>query len=176
MVCALLREMSGLSGKATFECVESCFSFNRCSRQGSVEALRLWQKMATQIWANVEEEWIKKRFSLGLGRKSARQTPMNLPAHVRPCFLSQSVLPSEPFLNLTTVLPAKVGIHIRIGSSCASCLPSLTRCHHSLGDLPLATPVQCFSTPSRAFAAASFNAFMAGSPPLLLMNLRIPVC
>ena len=27
---ALLREMSGLEGKAMFECMESCFSFNRC--------------------------------------------------------------------------------------------------------------------------------------------------
>ena len=32
------------------------------------------------------------------------------------------------------------------------------------------------STPSRAFAAASFKAFMACSPSLLLMNLRTPVC
>ena len=37
LIAALLREMSGLSGKAKFECVESNFSFNRCSRQGSVE-------------------------------------------------------------------------------------------------------------------------------------------
>ena len=53
--------MSGLSGKATFECVESNFNFNKCLRQGSVEAPRLWQKMASQILANVEEEWMKKR-------------------------------------------------------------------------------------------------------------------
>ena len=53
--------MSGLEGKAMFECVESCFSFNRCLRQGSVEASRLWQKMATQLFANVEEEWMEKR-------------------------------------------------------------------------------------------------------------------
>ena len=59
LIAALLREMSGLSGKATFERVESCFSFNRCLRQGSVEAPRLWQKMATQILASVEEEWKK---------------------------------------------------------------------------------------------------------------------
>ena len=52
--------MSRLTGKATFECVESSLVFNRCLRQGSAEALRLWQKMATQIWANVEEEWMKK--------------------------------------------------------------------------------------------------------------------
>ena len=56
LIAALLREMSGLEGKAMFECVESSFVFNRCLRQGSVEAPRLWQKMATQILANVEEE------------------------------------------------------------------------------------------------------------------------
>ena len=32
LIAALLRAMSGLPGKATFECVESCFSFNRCLR------------------------------------------------------------------------------------------------------------------------------------------------
>ena len=56
-----MREMSGLSGKAMFECVGSSFTFNRCLRQGSVEAPRLWQKVATQILANVEEEWMKQR-------------------------------------------------------------------------------------------------------------------
>ena len=53
--------MSELSGTAFFESVESRFSFNRCLRQGSVEAPRLWQKMASQILANEEEEWMKKR-------------------------------------------------------------------------------------------------------------------
>ena len=47
IIAAFLREMSGLSGKAMFECVESSFAFNRCLRQGSVEAPRLWQQMAT---------------------------------------------------------------------------------------------------------------------------------
>ena len=61
LIAALLREMSELEGKAMFECVESCFSFNRCLRQGSVEAPRLWHKMATQILANVEEEWMRRR-------------------------------------------------------------------------------------------------------------------
>ena len=59
-VAIILNGHNWLSGKATFECVESSFSFNRCLRQGSVEAPRLWQKMATQILANVEEEWMKK--------------------------------------------------------------------------------------------------------------------
>ena len=61
IIAAFLREMLGLSGKAMFEWVESSFAFNRCLRQGSVEAPRSWQKMATQILANVEEEWMKQR-------------------------------------------------------------------------------------------------------------------
>ena len=36
IIAALLREMSKLYGKATFECVESSFALNRCWRQGSV--------------------------------------------------------------------------------------------------------------------------------------------
>ena len=67
LIAALLREMSGLEGKATSECAESSFIFNKCLRQGSVEAPRLWQKMATQIWANVEEDWMKKRKRCSLG-------------------------------------------------------------------------------------------------------------
>ena len=43
-----------------FKCVGSSSAFKRCRRQGSVEALRLWQKMATQLLANVEEEWVRK--------------------------------------------------------------------------------------------------------------------
>ena len=38
IIVALLREMSGLSGKAIFGCVESSFAFNPCLRQGSVES------------------------------------------------------------------------------------------------------------------------------------------
>ena len=52
LIAALFREMSGLEGKAMFECVENSFVFNRSLRQESVEAPRLWQKMATQILAN----------------------------------------------------------------------------------------------------------------------------
>ena len=61
LIAALLREVSGLEGKAMFECVESSFDFNRCLCQVSVEAPRLWLKMATQLLANVEEEWMRKR-------------------------------------------------------------------------------------------------------------------
>ena len=35
--------------------------FNRCLRQENVEAPRLRQKMATQILANVEVEWMSER-------------------------------------------------------------------------------------------------------------------
>ena len=52
LIAALFREMSGLEGKAMFECVENSFVSNRSLRQESVEAPRLWQKMATQILAN----------------------------------------------------------------------------------------------------------------------------
>ena len=45
--------------------------------------------------------------------------------YFRPCSRSQGVLPSGPFLNLAIVSPAVVGSHITIGSSCASCPPSL---------------------------------------------------
>ena len=50
-----------------FEFVESSFVFNRCLRKERVEAPRLWQKMLTQILANVEEEWMKKRMGTHLG-------------------------------------------------------------------------------------------------------------
>ena len=60
IIASLLREMAGLEGEAMFECVESKFSFARCLRQGSVEAPRLWQKMATQLLAKKEEEWVNK--------------------------------------------------------------------------------------------------------------------
>ena len=61
LIAAFLREMSERSGKPTFECVESSFDFNGCLRQGSVDAPRWWQKMATQILAIVEEKWMKNK-------------------------------------------------------------------------------------------------------------------
>ena len=61
LIAALLREMSGLSGMAMFECVERNFCFNRCLRQGTAEAPHLWQKMADQMMVNVEGEWVKKK-------------------------------------------------------------------------------------------------------------------
>ena len=53
LIAALLRKMSGLSGTASFESVESRFSFNRCLRQGSVEAPacgRRWRVRSWQMW------------------------------------------------------------------------------------------------------------------------------
>ena len=69
LIAAFLREMSGLERMAMLELVESSFAFKRCLRQGSVEAFRLWQKMATRLLANVEEAGKKKNGSLpGLRR------------------------------------------------------------------------------------------------------------
>ena len=63
--------------------------------------------------------------SSGLFMKKRSPNFDESPAHFRPCSRSQGVLPSEPFLNLVIVSPAKVGIHVKIGSSCASRLPGL---------------------------------------------------
>ena len=74
LIAALLREMSGLAGKAMFECVESSFTFNRCLRQESVEAPWLWQMMAAQLLASVEGKWKQKNMGLLLdfqGEKGA---------------------------------------------------------------------------------------------------------
>ena len=68
-------KMSGLEGKAMFECVESSFTFNRCLRQGSVDAPRLWQMMVAQLLASVEavETEKKKHGSLvGLQRRGEK--------------------------------------------------------------------------------------------------------
>ena len=54
LIAALLREMSGLEEKAMFECVESSFTFDRCLRQGSVEAPWLCHMRAAQLLASVE--------------------------------------------------------------------------------------------------------------------------
>ena len=64
IIAALLREMDGLEGHATFESVESKFSCARCIRKGSVEAPRLWLNMAMQIPGNVEPEWVKKKMGV----------------------------------------------------------------------------------------------------------------
>ena len=60
LIAAHFREMSGLEGKAMFECVERSFNFNRCLRQGFVEAPRLWQMMAAQLLVSVEGTWGQK--------------------------------------------------------------------------------------------------------------------
>ena len=51
ITAALIREMTGLDGHATFENVESKFQLTRCIRQESVEAPTLWLKLAMQfLW------------------------------------------------------------------------------------------------------------------------------
>ena len=60
LISNLLREMSGLQGRATFKEDDTSFEFNRCLRQGSIEAPKLWQMMATQILSEVEKRWKEK--------------------------------------------------------------------------------------------------------------------
>ena len=71
LIAALLREMSGLEGKAMFECVESSFNSNRCLLQGSVDAPWLWHMVAAQLLCfGVGEVVTEKHGSLvGLQRK-----------------------------------------------------------------------------------------------------------
>ena len=64
LTSALLREMSELQGKTIFEGVDVSFDFNRCLRQESIEAPKLWQMMAMQILSVVEERWKEQRMSL----------------------------------------------------------------------------------------------------------------
>ena len=66
IVAGLFREIAGLEGWATFDCMESKFSFARCTRQGSVDAPRLWLTMTMQILGNVEPEWAKKESQMQL--------------------------------------------------------------------------------------------------------------
>ena len=77
IISAFLREMAGLEGQAMFERAESSFSFNRCLRLGSAGAPRLWQKMATQLLAHVDENWTKEKngHPFGLGREGLVRDP-----------------------------------------------------------------------------------------------------
>ena len=70
-----------------FECVETKFSINRCLHQGSVEVPRLWQKMAMQLLANVEESWVRKRMGVLLdfeGQRTRRQLLDHVPCRKSP--------------------------------------------------------------------------------------------
>ena len=49
ITAALLRELGGLEGHATFKNMESKFNFTLCIRQGSVEAPTRWLKLAKHI-------------------------------------------------------------------------------------------------------------------------------
>ena len=50
-IAALLREIADLDGNDVFECVESKFAFDRCLRQGGVEAHcdRRWPTSSWQM-------------------------------------------------------------------------------------------------------------------------------
>ena len=63
-VSALLREMADVERQDMFECVGTKLTFNRGLRQGSVEVHRLWQQMAMQLFANVEEDCVRKRMGV----------------------------------------------------------------------------------------------------------------
>ena len=73
LIAALLREMSWLEEKVIVDCMNSSFTFNRCFRQESVEAPRLW-KMVRHLLANVKEEW---------GRQEEASSCTSMKEHVR---------------------------------------------------------------------------------------------
>ena len=88
IIAALFREMAGLEGQATFECVDSKFSFARRIRQWSVEAPRLWLKMARQIPGNVEPEWAGKGMGVILdlgGQRSSSNTQLYVGRQILDC-------------------------------------------------------------------------------------------
>ena len=66
IISDLLREMKSPERKATYENLDCSFPFTRCIRQGSVEAPRLWLKMAMQVLANVEPIWQKKKMGVNM--------------------------------------------------------------------------------------------------------------
>ena len=66
ILAALQREMDGLEGQATFECVESNSLSPVASGKGASKTPRLWLNMAMQILANVEQgcvrqEWVSSQ-------------------------------------------------------------------------------------------------------------------
>ena len=65
---------------AMFECGESQFSFNRCLRQGGIEAPRLRRKMAMQLLGIAEENCVKKRMSVLLDVEGPKHTHTHTPA------------------------------------------------------------------------------------------------
>ena len=73
LISALMSEMSELHERATIECVDSVFVFNRCLRQGSTEAQKLWQTMAIQLLSVVEERLKAKDMGLLLISRMRRR-------------------------------------------------------------------------------------------------------
>ena len=63
LISSVLRE-TRLQGSATFEQVDTSFTFNRCLRQESIEALKLWQMMAMQLLSEIEKRWKERRMGI----------------------------------------------------------------------------------------------------------------
>ena len=72
LMSALLRKMSELQGRAIFEEVDTSSDSNRCLRQGSTEASKLWQMISMQILSEVEERWKEGRMGLLLDFKDEK--------------------------------------------------------------------------------------------------------
>ena len=62
LIVALLREMWGWEAWPRLNAWKAALvSTEACDKEAWKPHPRLWQKMATQIWANVEEKWMRKR-------------------------------------------------------------------------------------------------------------------
>ena len=55
VVAALLTEMQDVQGSACFETCETEFRYPGCIRQGGVEALVLWERVAKHVFWKAEE-------------------------------------------------------------------------------------------------------------------------
>ena len=51
------RKMQDVRGSASFENCETEFRYSRCIRQGGVEALVLWGRVAKYVLRKAEEKW-----------------------------------------------------------------------------------------------------------------------
>ena len=71
---AFFRDMGSLDGMATFKHVDCMFKVTRCRRQGSVEALTPWLKLAKHMFWNVKKVCRQNRLGLHLDEhRSDRQ-------------------------------------------------------------------------------------------------------
>ena len=67
VVAALLEEMKDIRGSACFKNCVAEFRYSGCIRQGSVEALVLWRKIAKCVLWRGEEKWKARRWGLWFG-------------------------------------------------------------------------------------------------------------